>query len=95
MSKKKDKKNKCVVFKANKPTGGIKKDKDICHHYGKEGHWRRNCKEYLATVKAEKLNEAYTSGMVIIGNYLTNFHCSSWVLDIECSLQLPVGTKNK
>ena len=51
MSKKKDKKNKCAISKANKLTGGIKKDKGICHYYDKEGHWRRNCKEYLATVK--------------------------------------------
>jgi len=36
MSKKKDKKNKGVVFKTNKPTRGIKKDKGIGHHYGKE-----------------------------------------------------------
>jgi hypothetical protein len=36
MSKKKDKKNKGVVSKANKPTGGIMKDKGTCHHYGKE-----------------------------------------------------------
>jgi len=55
MSKKKDKKNKCVVSKANKPTDGIKKDKGTCHHCGKEGYWRRNCKEYLATVKTMKL----------------------------------------
>jgi hypothetical protein len=36
MSKKKDKKNKGVVSKANKPTDGIKKDKGTCHHCGKE-----------------------------------------------------------
>jgi hypothetical protein len=77
MSKKKDKKNKGVVSKANKPTGGITKDKGTCHHYGKEEHWRRNCKEYLATVNAKKLNEAFTSGMFIIENYLTSLHCSS------------------
>jgi hypothetical protein len=77
MSKKKDKKNKGVVSKANKPTGGIMKDKGTCHHYGKEEHWRRNCKEYLATVNAKKLNEAFTSGMFIIENYLTSLHCSS------------------
>jgi hypothetical protein len=88
MSKKKDKKNKCAISKANKLTGGIKKDKGICHYYDKEGHWRRNCKEYLATVKVEKLNEAYNSGMFIIENYLTNFHCSSWVLDTECGFYI-------
>jgi hypothetical protein len=62
ISKKKEKKNKGVVSQVNKPTRGIKKHKGICHHCGKEGHWRRNCKEYLATMKANKLNETYTSG---------------------------------
>jgi hypothetical protein len=81
MSKKKDKKNKGVVFKVNKPTRGIKKDKGICYHCAKEGYWRRNC--HLATVKANKLNKASTSIMFIIENYLTTLHCSYWVLDIE------------
>jgi hypothetical protein len=49
-----------VLSLKQKPTRGIKKDKGICHHCGKEGHWMRNCKEYLATVKAKKLNEAST-----------------------------------
>jgi hypothetical protein len=77
MSKKKDKKNKSLVSKAKKPNWGIKKDKGTCHHYGKEGHWRKNCKEYLATVKSNKLNEASTLGMFIVENYLTTLHCSS------------------
>jgi hypothetical protein len=62
MSKKKDNKNKSVVSKVNKLTRSIKKDKGTCHHCDKEEHWRRNCKEYLAIVKAKKLNEASTSG---------------------------------
>jgi len=62
MSKKKDKKNKDVVSKTNAPTGGIKKDNGTYHHCSKEGHWRRNYKEYLATMKANKLNETSTLG---------------------------------
>jgi hypothetical protein len=77
MSKKENKKNKGDVSKANRPTEDIKKDKGICHHCDEEGHWKRNCKEYLATVKTKKLNEASTSGMYIIKNYLTTLHCSS------------------
>ena len=91
ITKKKDNKNKGVVFKANKLIGGIKKDKGTCHHCGKEGYWRRNCKEYLATVKAKKLNEASTSGMFIIENYLTTLHCNSWVLDTECDFHICNG----
>jgi hypothetical protein len=88
MFKKKDKKNNGIVSKSNKPTEGIKKDKGMCHRCGNEGHWRRNCMEYLATMKAKKLNEAYTSGMFIIANYLTNLLCSSWVLNIECGFHI-------
>jgi hypothetical protein len=50
---KKDKKNKGVVSKANKPTRSIKKDKGTCHHCDKE---------YLATMKEKMLNKAFTSG---------------------------------
>ena len=44
--------------KMNPKTGISKKKtkkisaKDTCYHYGKEGHWKRNCKESLATVKS-------------------------------------------
>ncbi|GFQ08258.1 hypothetical protein PHJA_002969800 [Phtheirospermum japonicum] len=27
---------------------------DVCHHCGKPGHWRRNCKEYLDQKRSEK-----------------------------------------
>ncbi|XP_074576281.1 uncharacterized protein LOC141832800 [Curcuma longa] len=32
--------------------------KGPCHHCGKMGHWRRNCKAYLETVKAKKASDA-------------------------------------
>ncbi|VFQ88292.1 unnamed protein product [Cuscuta campestris] len=41
-----------------KPKGGVAKD-SICHHYGEVGHWKRNCKQYLAT---KKKGEASASG---------------------------------
>ncbi|KAG8633710.1 hypothetical protein MANES_18G138908v8 [Manihot esculenta] len=62
--KKKKSKKKQIKKKAYttlKPTGGVKKYKVTCHHCGKEGHLRRNCKEYLAIVKAKKFGEASTS----------------------------------
>ncbi|VFQ82608.1 unnamed protein product [Cuscuta campestris] len=33
-----------------KAKGGVAKD-SICHHCGEVGHWKRNCKQYLATKK--------------------------------------------
>ncbi|VFQ73001.1 unnamed protein product [Cuscuta campestris] len=33
-----------------KPKGGVAKD-SICHHCGEVGHWKRNCKQYLANKK--------------------------------------------
>jgi len=88
MSKKNDKKNKCIISKANKPTRGHKKNKSICHHCSEKGYWMRNCKEYPTTVKEKKLTEAFTSGMFIIENYHTTLHCSSLVLDTECGFHI-------
>ena len=81
MSRKKDKKNKDVVLKANKPNGDNKKNKDICHHCKKKdiGGW---------IVKANKLKKASTSSMFIIENYLTTLHCNYWVLDTECDFHI-------
>lgn len=74
---KKDKYEKNFVSKTMKPTGGVKKDKDkdmdkgACHHCGKVGHWRRNCKEYIQTMKQRKLGEASTSGINHMMIYLS------------------------
>jgi hypothetical protein len=85
MSNKKNKKNKGYISKAKKPTEGIKKDKGICQHCGNDGHWRRNCKEYLATVEGKKLIKVSNSGMFMIENYLSTSHSNSWVLDTKCA----------
>ena len=76
MSKKKNKKNKGFISKANKPTRGINKDKGICHHYDKDGYWRRNCNEYLASVKGKKPIKVSTLGIFMIENYLSTSHSS-------------------
>uniref|UniRef100_A0A5B6Z3G1 Gag/pol protein n=1 Tax=Davidia involucrata TaxID=16924 RepID=A0A5B6Z3G1_DAVIN len=40
-----------------KAKGGIKKDKTTandkgkCFHYGRDAHWKRNCREYLTSKK--------------------------------------------
>ncbi|KAM2566028.1 hypothetical protein TB1_008589 [Malus domestica] len=47
-----------------KPKGGVKKKKakepkGTCHHCGKEGHWRRNCRLYLASLKDKPQGMVY------------------------------------
>ena len=46
------------------------KDKGQCFHYGKDGHWKRNCKEYLAKRAKQKLDEA--SGTFMISLHLSD-----------------------
>ena len=52
------KKGKKDSKKKLNPKAGISKKKvkkistkGTCYHYGKDGHWKENCKEYLVTVK--------------------------------------------
>ncbi|KAM1830224.1 hypothetical protein ACFX14_022955 [Malus domestica] len=47
-----------------KPQGGVRKKKakepkGTCHHCGKEGHWKRNCRLYLATLKDKPQGMVY------------------------------------
>ena len=46
--------NKTKVVKKKEPT----KDKGQCFHCGKDGHWKRNCKAFLAEKAKVKLDEA-------------------------------------
>ncbi|CAA0837927.1 Unknown protein, partial [Striga hermonthica] len=46
-----------------------------CYHCGKIGHWKRNCKEYLASLKS--------SGIYFVEVNLS-VNDSSWVLDTGC-----------
>ncbi|VFQ62648.1 unnamed protein product [Cuscuta campestris] len=41
------------------PKGGVAKD-SICHHCGEVGHWKRNCKQYLATKKKGEASASET-----------------------------------
>ena len=75
---------KKTIKKAFKPTDKIKKEnkpKGTCFHCGKDGHWKRNCKAYLESLKQKKLNEASTSGMFMIEINLSTSKSDSWVLD--------------
>ncbi|KAJ8511698.1 hypothetical protein OPV22_002132 [Ensete ventricosum] len=55
------------------------KDKGQCFHYGQDGQWKRNCKDYLAEKAKQKLEEA--SGIFMISLHLSDFHNNTWVLD--------------
>ena len=64
--RKKTKKDERTTSKVLKPNGGVKKDnedvKGTCHHYRTPGHWRRNCKEYIESVKGKKMKGASSLG---------------------------------
>ena len=59
---------------ALKPIRGIQKKKGpakakepkgVCFQCGKEGHWKRNCKEYLESFKGRKKEHTYASALGI------------------------------
>ena len=62
------------------------KSKVVCFHCNKVGHWKRNCKVYLAELKKKKGSETATSdsGMFIIEVNMSLNQISTWVLDTAC-----------
>ena len=83
----KGRKGKPKSKKANKkkssstvPSGGVQKTKArkgkedaVCFHYNKLGHWKWNCKEYLAEVQKKKSSTSGTSSIYVIEVNLSTF----------------------
>ena len=57
-------KSKDKPGKANIAKKDLTKDKDHYFHYSKDGHWKRNCKEYIAEKVKQKLGEASYTFMI-------------------------------
>ena len=81
-----------------KPKGGVQKKiepkkskepKGVCFQCGKEGHWKRNCKEYLESLMSRKKEhtDASTSGIYTI-EICSISSKSLWVLDTGCGYHL-------
>ena len=78
--------SRCKKVGLGKPvTDKETNSKGTCFHYGKNGHWKRNCKVYLESLKKEKYGDASTSGIYVIEvNTNTAFNNQNWVLDTGC-----------
>lgn len=58
-------------------------DKGTCFHCNQDGHWRRNCPQYLAEKKAEKAEAAKIGkyDLLVIESCLVENENSIWILD--------------
>ena len=55
-----------------------------CFHCGKNGHWKRNCKLYLASLEKDggsKGTPAHTLVVYVTDIFLANSYINSWVFD--------------
>ena len=59
---------------------------DTCCHCGKEGYWKRNCKEYLVTIKSVSIAKGLY--MIQTNLALSTSFLDSWVLDTICGSYL-------
>ena len=89
-SSKKGSKNKRKRI-STKDKGGVDKKKkvkkatpkDTCFHCGQDGHWRRNYKAYLGSLKKKASDAPSTSSMFVIEVNIVSLN-NQWVLDTSC-----------
>ena len=67
-----------------------KEPKGTCFHCGKEGHWKRNYKEYLESLKGKTKEhiDASASGIYTVEICSFSISKSLWVLDTRCGHHL-------
>jgi len=69
-----------------KPKGKITKNKakelkGICFYCNEDGHWKRNCKKYLASLKNNKPSE----GTILVLESVLTVSSSTWIFDLGAS----------
>ena len=57
-----------------------------CFFCKEKGHWKRNCKKYLDSLKNKKQGKTLMKNVFMIS--LTVIDSSMWVLDIDSSLNI-------
>jgi hypothetical protein len=77
-------KAKDTISKPNqKPKAGPAADAE-CFYCKELGHWKRNCKQYLASIKDHSGKGTAAAGTLAIHiteNFLTDSYINSWVFD--------------
>ena len=66
--------------------------KGTCFHYGKDGHWKRNCKTYLESKKKGACDAPSSSGIYVI-KVNTVSPDNIWVYDISFGSYIWVDIK--
>ena len=56
-----------------------------------EGHWKRNCRAYLSSLKKNKQADASTSGAFMIETYSSSTSYSTWVLNTGCESHICIN----
>ena len=80
------KKKKTKKVRHAEPSQTVKKSKAdksqaVCYHYGKQGHWRRNCPSYMSTLDPNRPRKGKQQVVAGQGNYMIT-PCSFSISDM-------------